>query len=231
MSSIAIIPARGGSKRIPRKNIRDFCGKPMIAYSIEAALTSALFSRVIVSTDDAEIAEVSKAHGAEAPFRRPANLSDDHATTSEVILHALRWLEEHQEMPDFLCCIYPTAPFLRQEYLREGFELVRTGKAVAAFSVTTYAYPIQRSLRINDEGLTEYMWPEYRETRSQDLPEAYHDAGQFYWYAAENFLGQEGILSGGFPVILPRYLVLDIDTPEDWIMAERIFKAMAQADA
>lgn len=229
---LAIIPARGGSKRIPRKNIKPFCGKPMIAWSIEAALQSGCFDRVVVSTDDAEIAEVARQHGAEVPFLRPAELSDDHAGTLPVIRHAVEWFIERGESVEQTCCLYATAPFVRAEDLRRGLALLQAEDCDYAFSVTSYAFPIQRAIRINAAGRVEMFSPEHFNTRSQDLEEAYHDAGQFYWGRAEAW--QQGRVIFGprsLPLLLPRHRVQDIDTVEDWVRAEWLFKAMqAQGD-
>ncbi|AKJ94784.1 NeuA [Thioalkalivibrio versutus] len=228
---VAIIPARGGSKRIPRKNIRSFCGKPMIAWSIEAARASGCFDRVIVSTDDSEIAVVAEEHGAEVPFRRPAELADDHTGTVPVMAHAIEWLQESGERCEAVCCLYATAPFVRPEDLRRGREALEATDADYAFSVTSYAFPIQRALRITDAGRAAMFHPEYANTRSQDLEEAWHDAGQFYWGRREAWLSGEPIMtSDAVPVQLPRERVQDIDTLEDWRRAEWLFKAM-QAEA
>lgn len=225
---VAIIPARGGSKRIPRKNVKPFCGRPMIAWSIEAAKAAGIFDAIVVSTDDEEIASVAEASGAEAPFRRPRELSDDHTPTVPVIAHAIRWLEAERAAVSSACCIYATAPFLQPRYLCEGFELLRAhGDSQFAFSVTSYAFPIFRSLKRNPDGTVGMFWPEHELTRSQDLPEAWHDAGQFYWGRRDAFLTQSRIFtSRSYPVVLPRHLVQDIDTPEDWIRAERMFAAL-----
>ncbi|WP_339651685.1 pseudaminic acid cytidylyltransferase [Halopseudomonas pelagia] len=225
---IAVIPARGGSKRIPRKNIREFCGKPMIAWSIEAALKSACFDHVIVSTDDAEIAEVARRHGAAVPFKRPAELSDDHTGTIPVIRHAIEWVNDNNdESAQQVCCLYATAPFVRAEDLRQGLSvLVDTGSDYA-FSVTSYAFPIQRALRLTPQGRVGMFNPQYFDTRSQDLDDAYHDAGQFYWGNAEAWLQAKVIFAeGSTPVLLPRHRVQDIDTAEDWERAEWMFRAL-----
>lgn len=230
MSTVAIIPARGGSKRIPRKNIRPFAGKPIIGYSIEAAKASNLFDKIIVSTDDYEIAALVKSFGAEVPFMRPAELANDFAGTNSVVKHCLQWLIEHGDPAHYACCIYATAPFIQLEYLRKGFEqLLATGKSYA-FSVTSFPFPIQRALRVNRDGFVEAIWPENIAVRSQDLEEAYHDAGQFYWGKAEAFLADEVIFSpSAVPVVLPRHLVQDIDTLEDWRRAELMF-AVVQSE-
>ena len=226
MSIVAVIPARGGSKRIPHKNIKSFCGKPIIAYSIKAAKNAGIFDRIIVSTDSEKIASTAKEFGAEVPFIRPAELADDFAGTDAVILHALKQLMGDGEKIDYICCIYATAPFVKAEYVIKGYDLLRDKNAASCFSVTTYPFPIFRSLKINSQNRLEMFWPEYRETRSQDLPEAYHDAGQFYWADAKKYLKEKQFYSkDAVPVILPRYLVQDIDTIEDWNIAELMFKA------
>ncbi|HET9822496.1 MAG TPA: pseudaminic acid cytidylyltransferase [Burkholderiaceae bacterium] len=227
---LAVIPARGGSKRIPRKNIRPFCGRPMIAWSIQAARDAACFDRILVSTDDAEIAETARAAGAEAPFLRPAALADDHTGTIPVIAHAIEWQRAHGEAPVEVCCIYATAPFVRAADLRAGLEALRASDAAYAFSVTTYASPIQRALRLTPAGRVAMFQPELFNTRSQDLEEAYHDAAQFYWGRAEAWTQGLPIFSAdAVPVLLPRHRVQDIDTPEDWARAEWLFKALQQA--
>lgn len=226
MFVVAVIPARGGSKRIPNKNNKHFCGKPMIAYSIEAAKDVGIFDRIIVSTDSKEIASTAKEFGAEVPFMRPCELADDHAGTDAVVLHALKRLMEDGEKIDYICCIYATAPFVKAEYIIKGYDLLRDKNATSCFSVTTYPFPIYRSLKINSQNRLEMFWPEYREIRSQDLTEAYHDAGQFYWADAKNYLKEKQFYSkDAVPVILPRYLVQDIDTIEDWKTAELMFRA------
>ena len=227
MSAIAVIPARGGSKRIPRKNIRDFCGKPMIAWSIDAARQSGLFEAVIVSTDDEEIAAAAASLGAEAPFRRPADLSDDHAPTIPVIAHAIRWWEANRGSLQYCCCVYATAPFLKPKFLCKGLDTLRkTPDAEFAFSITSYAFPIFRALQIAEGGRVQMFWPENEMKRSQDLPEAWHDAAQFYWGRRDAFLAEKDFFSANsYPVILPRHLVQDIDTPEDWQRAEKMFAA------
>jgi len=226
---LAIIPARGGSKRIPRKNIKPFCGKPMIAWSIEAALQSGCFDRVVVSTDDAEIADVALQHGADVPFTRPAELSDDRTGTVPVIRHAIEWFSQAGLAVEQVCCLYATAPFVTAEDLDRGMQVLQGNDCDYAFSVTSYAFPIQRAIRINAQGRVEMFNPEYFNTRSQDLEEAFHDAGQFYWGRADAWLQGKQIFSpDALPVLLPRHRVQDIDTPEDWVRAEWLFKAMTQ---
>ena len=226
---IAIIPARGGSKRIPRKNIRPFHGKPMIAYSIDAARRSGLFAGIVVSTDDPEIARVATELGAETPFVRPAPLSDDHTGTNAVVRHALEWLAEHGRSAEYACCIYATAPFIKPEYLRAGFERLSSSGKSFAFSVTSFPFAVQRALRIDAGGGLEPCWPQHASSRSQDLEELYHDAGQFYWGRASAFLSDVPLYSpASLPIILPRHLVQDIDTLEDWRRAELMYAAAGE---
>lgn len=224
---LAVIPARGGSKRIPRKNIRPFCGKPMIVWSIEAALRSACFDQVIVSTDDAEIAEAARIHGASVPFMRPAELSDEHTGTIPVIGHAIEWFQKQGDTPGQVCCIYATAPFVRAEDIQQGLRVLEQTGGDYAFSVTSYASPIQRAIRITPHGRVEMFQPEHFNTRSQDLEEAFHDAGQFYWGSATAWLTGKPIFSpDAAPIILPRHRVQDIDTHADWARAEWMFKVL-----
>lgn len=221
---VAVIPARGGSKRIPRKNIKQFAGKPMIAWSIEAALQSSCFDKVIVSTDDEEIASVASSYGAEVPFIRPADLSDDHTGTIPVIAHAIEWQSRNGINASTVCCIYATAPLLESSDLRRGMQALESSDACYAFSVATYAFPIQRAIRVNSEGRVEMLNPELFNTRSQDLEETWHDAGQFYFGKAQAWLAGKTIFSSdAIPIILPRFRVQDIDTPEDWERAECLF--------
>lgn len=222
MSAIAIIPARGGSKRIPRKNLKAFHDRPMIGHSITAALDSGLFERVVVSTDDREIADVAKAFGAEVPFMRPAELANDHAGTVPVIQHALQALAADVE---FVCCLYAAAPFTNAARLREGLELLRTRPDMDfVFTVTEFASPVQRALRLTTTGGVEALYPEYRQTRTQDLEPAYHDAGQFYWGRREPWRAGAALHAAhSLALVLPRRTVVDIDTPEDWIHAERLY--------
>ncbi|MDD2338553.1 MAG: pseudaminic acid cytidylyltransferase [Geobacteraceae bacterium] len=226
---IAVIPARGGSKRIPRKNIKEFCGKPMITWSIEAALQSGCFDRIVVSTDDTEIAEVAQRFGAEVPFMRPAELSDDHTGTTAVIRHATEWFIEQGQQPEQVCCIYATAPFISPEDIQRGLEILTATGSDYAFSVTSYPFPIQRAIRLTPHGRVEMFNPKEFNSRSQDLEDAYHDAGQFYWGCASAWLSEKKIFSSAAsPVLLPRYRVQDIDTMEDWQRAELMFKSMQE---
>lgn len=224
--AVAVIPARGGSKRIPRKNIKDFHGKPLIAYSIEAAIKSNLFDKVVVSTDDEEIAQISKKYGAIVPFFRPKELSDDFTGTGAVVNHAINFLKEQGESYDFVCTLYATAPFLDEKYLIESLEKLKNSTAKNAFSCTSMPFPIQRTFKITKNERCEMFWPENFMKRSQDLEEAYQDAGQFYWTnlnikSNEIIFGKDSI-----PIVLPRYLVQDIDTIEDWIRAEYMYEAI-----
>lgn len=227
-SNVAIITARGGSKRIPRKNIKLFCGKPMLAWPILAAQASNLFSEIIISTEDAEIAEIAKQYGATAPFIRPQELADDHTPTAPVLEHALRWLQAKDNLPQFACCIYPTAPFIQAEDLIRGLNELKEHHAHSAHSVTTFDFPILRAYHVNTDGSVSYHWPENMQTRSQDLPEFLHDAGQFYWVNTDFFLQHPNHLLGPVarPVRLPRHRVQDLDTYEDWEVAETMARAM-----
>lgn len=227
MSTVCIIPARGGSKRIPRKNVKRFAGLPMIAHSLGAARAAGVFDRIIVSTDDAEIAAIAGEHGAEVPFLRPAELADDVAGTDAVLGHALGWLAAEGRPARRFCCLYATAPFLRPEDLRRGLEVLTASGAATAFSVTTYPATIFRALKVNAAGRVEMFWPENFARRSQDLPEAWHDAGQFYWGDTARYLVERRLFSSdSVPVPLPRQRVQDIDTPEDWAVAELMFRAL-----
>jgi N-acylneuraminate cytidylyltransferase len=219
--NIAIIPARGGSKRIPRKNIKEFCGKPMIAWSIEAAKKANLFDRIIVSTDDEEIADVANRWGAEVPFMRPEELSNDFAGTTEVITHATKWAQDQGWPLEAVCCIYATAPFVRQNDLQRGLNALRSGPWAYAFTAAEFAAPVFRSFKQVESGGIEMFFPEHFSTRSQDLPEALHDAGQFYWGRPNAWLSGARIFDRhSTPVIIPRWRVQDIDTVDDWVRAE-----------
>lgn len=222
--NICIIPARGGSKRIPRKNIKNFCGKPIISWSIEVALKCKCFSRVVVSTDDDEIAEISEKYGAEVPFKRSESLSDDYTGTLPVIKNAINWLERNNERVDFICCLYPTAPFIEVNYLEEGLKKLIENNASYSISVTSFSYPIQRAFKLTKNQRLKMFFPENINKRSQDLEKSFHDAGQFYWGKRAAWLKEEKILDQNtVPIYIPRYKVQDIDNEEDWIQAERIF--------
>lgn len=225
--NIAVIPARGGSKRIPRKNIKSFCAKPIIAWSIEVAKASGLFDHIIVSTDDAEIAEVAQHWGAEIPFMRPAELSNDFAGTTEVIAHATQSVIEQGWPVTAVCCIYATAPFVQIDDLKRGLEALNSGDWAYAFSVTEFAAPIFRSFKLCANGGVGMFFPEHFLTRSQDLPTAFHDAGQFYWGRPAAWIERKPLFDQhSVPVIIPRWRVQDIDTMDDWIRAELIYKQL-----
>jgi pseudaminic acid cytidylyltransferase len=224
---IAVIPARGGSKRIPRKNIRMFCGKPIIAYSISAAQQTGLFDQVVVSTDDEEIASVAREFGATTPFIRPKEIADDFTGTNAVVKHAVAWFNAQSNDVTHACCLYATAPLVQANFITEGYEALSRSDAAFAFSVTSYAFPIQRAVRITPDGRVDAIYPEHRMTRSQDLEHAYHDAGQFYWGTARAFLEDMPVFAPhSIGVILPRHLVQDIDTLEDWDQAELMYRAI-----
>lgn len=226
MSSIAIIPARGGSKRIPRKNIKDFLGKSIIAYSIEAALQSKLFDEVMVSTDDKGIAEIAVKYGASVPFLRSKSNADDYATTADVILEVLESYKLEKKAFDYVCCIYPTAPFISTETLQDSFNLLVNGNFSTIFPVIKFGYPIQRSLSEKD-GNVAMVWPEHLKSRSQDLEPRYHDAGQFYWLNTNEFEKSKALFgdnSGFFEV--DELQVQDIDNEVDWKLAELKFQLL-----
>lgn len=225
--NIAVIPARGGSKRIPHKNIRKFCGKPIIAHSIETALGTGLFSSVIVSTDDHAIAEVAKKYGAEVPFMRPEDLSDDFTGTTPVFRHAARWCLNQGYGVTAVCGIYATAPFVSAGDLKLGFKALE--QAPAAFSITTFPFPIHRGLKREKDGKVSLLWPEHLKTRSQDLPEIYHDCGQFYWATTDFLLSGEEFMEGkAMGIGIPRHRVQDIDTEEDWVRAEAMYRVLKE---
>jgi pseudaminic acid cytidylyltransferase len=219
---ICLIPARGGSKRIPRKNIKLFCGRPMIEWSIAAARNSGCFDRIIVSTDDLEIAQIASGAGAEVPFMRPDHLSDDHSTTVDVVVHALNEISN----VDNLCCLYATAPFVMASDIADGASLMQHG-CDYVIPITTYAYPIERSLRIDQNSQLQMNDPELYRTRTQDLEEAWHDAGMFYWGSAQQWItGKNPYEAKVTPLVIPRKRVQDIDTLEDWERAELMFRAL-----
>ena len=227
---LCVIPARGGSKRIPRKNIREFCGKPMIAWSIEAAKASACFDQIIVSTDDEEIVDVARLWGAEAPFMRPVELADDFAGTTPVVAHAVKWCQDQGLALTAVCCLYATAPFVEPCDIKKGLNLL--GQAAVdrfVFAATAYASPIQRALKIDLVSGVARMWqPEQFSKRSQDLESAFHDAGQFYWGRPQAWLHSENLFDGSKPLLLPRWRVQDIDTEEDWTRAELMSRVLVQ---
>lgn len=222
---LAIITARGGSKRIPRKNIKSFCGKPILCYSIEAALSSGAFDEVMVSTDDEEIAQIAKTAGAKVPFFRSPESSGDHATTDDVIMEVLKAYQQMGRNFDAFCCIYPTAPFLSKERLRSAMELLKEADSV--IPVVPFSYPPQRGLVINDMGFVERQFPEYATARSQDLPKIYHDCGQFYACRTDAFLAAGTTdVERLVPLVLSELEVQDIDTMEDWELAELKYRML-----
>lgn len=228
---LAVIPARGGSKRIPRKNIREFCGKPIIAYSIDAALSSGCFDRVVVSTDDEEISDLAKTYGADVPFLRPPELSGDHVGTLPVIKHTIEQVQIRGEIPVWVCCIYATAPFLTAADLVRGWQILQETGAEYAFTVTSFPFPIQRAVKITPSGRLAMFQPGHLNTRSQDLEATYHDAGQFYWGYSAAFLQELPLFSeDAAPVLLPRHRVQDIDTIEDWNRAELMFQVLEKTE-
>lgn len=223
---VCIIPARGGSKRISRKNIKPFLGQPIMAYSIQAAIESGCFDKVIVSTDDHEIAETAQRLGAEIPFLRPKNLADDYSGTIPVIKQAVEWYETHGFELDYVCCLYATAPFVQPQFLQEAFQQLVKSQADYCFSVTEFSSPIQRAFKVTNLNRLEMFNPECFHERSQDLIPAYHDAGQFYWGKPEAFKQQKVLFSEhSTPYCLPKYLVQDLDTLEDWKRAELMYQS------
>jgi N-acylneuraminate cytidylyltransferase len=224
--AVAIIPARGGSKRIARKNIKSFHGKPLIAYSIETAIKSNLFDEVIVSTDDKEIASIALEYGASIPFLRPKKLSDDYTGTGEVISHTLSYLKEQGKDFDYVCTLYATAPLLKIEYLIDGLNKLKNSNAINSFSATSIPFPIQRTFKVTKENRCEMFWPENFNKRSQDLEVAYQDAGQFYFTKLNQIHDNNMFSSESIPIVIPRYLVQDIDTLEDWVRAEVMYEVI-----
>lgn len=223
---LAVIPARGGSKRIPRKNIRAFAGRPMIAYAIDAARSCGLFEHVVVSTDDAEITDIARQCGAEVPFVRPLSLADDHTPTVPVIAHAIQACAELGWHADRVCCIYPGVPLIDPADLVRVLDLLDAHAALYAFPVAPFDAPIQRALRRMPDGSVRPFHPEHADTRSQDLEPAYHDAGQFYWGTTSAWLAGKNIHAHGHALVLPQWRVVDIDTLDDWIRAEALYEAL-----
>ena len=224
MRKICIIPARGGSKRIPKKNIKLFHNKPMIAYSVDVAKQSGIFDKIIVSTDDTEIADIAKSYGADVPFMRPTNISDDFTGTAAVIAHAIDASQAFYKTEfSAVCCLYATAPFVQQEYLIQGYELLKTYKTDFVIPVTSFPFPIQRAVKFEGNKIIPFSSDDMKK-RSQDLTEAYHDAGQFYWgthtaWRTKQDIWQHDIM----PIMIPRYFVQDIDTLADWQQAEFMY--------
>jgi len=227
---IAVIPARGGSKRVPRKNLRPFAGKPMIGYAIEVAQRSALFERVIVSTDDAELAAVARELGADVPFLRPAELADDFTPTVPVIAHAIHACTELGWAARLACCIYPAVPLLQPQALADALALLEASDAPYAFPVLAYRAPIQRALKRDAHGRSAPLHPEYMQTRTQDLPPAFHDAGQFYWGRVEAWLAGRPLHADACTLVCDEGSVLDIDTPADWALAEALYRVRREAE-
>ncbi len=228
MKKMAMITARGGSKRIPRKNIKEFCGKPIIAYSIEAALASGVFETVMVSTDDEEIATIAKKFGAEVPFYRSEKTSNDFATTADVILEVIEEYEKRGECFDMVCCIYPTAPFLTSERVAEAVEKLENSDADTLIPVVAFSYPVQRALIVRDERLV-FEYPQYMDSRSQDLEKHFHDVGQFYVLKTEAFKENKKLMLGNIlPYEISEMEVQDIDNQTDWEIAEMKYRILAE---
>lgn len=226
MKSIAIITARGGSKRIPRKNIRDFCGKPIIAYSIEAALESGVFDEVMISTEDEEIAEIAQKYGAAFPFRRSNELAGDHAMTLDVVMEVVNEYKKLGKEPESVCCLYPTAPFVTAGKLRKASMLLEEGGAEAVLPVVKFSFPPQRCFVIDGE-YVKFKWKEYELSRSQDLEPFYHDAGQFYFIKTEAMATQHTLVPDKtLPLVMDEMEVQDIDHMDDWNIAEIKYRAM-----
>lgn len=226
---IAIITARGGSKRIPKKNIKDFCGKPIIAYSIEAALKSGAFTEVMVSTDSEEIAEISRKYGANVPFMRSKQNSNDYATTADVILEVLQQYKKQGKEFEYTCCIYPTAPFVTESKLKEAMRIMEKNNPIEVMPVVAFSFPPQRCFVIGEDGYMQYKYKEFMLSRSQDLEKQYHDAGQFYIYKTDAYLKQKGIISDNImPIIVSEMEVQDIDQEDDWKIAEIKYKRMKE---
>ena len=225
--NLILIPARGGSKRIPKKNIKLFNGRPIIEWSIEQALKTNTFNKVVVSTDDEEIAMISKLAGAEVPFIRPKEFSSDFATTSEVVQHSIRWFQKKGILFEYVCCLYPTSPFVKSSFLSNALnELKNCKKEVFVISAASYASPIQRAFYIDENGFSKMFDKNSFELRTQDLKKAYHDAAQFYLASSKTWLNQKNIFDNSKPFLLPRLFVQDIDTLEDWEDAEIIFEVL-----
>ena len=225
-SAIAIITARGGSKRIPNKNKKDFLGKPIMCYSVEAALSSGLFEEVMVSTDDEEIAQIARNSGANVPFMRSADTSDDFASTDDVLMEVLSEYEKRGQTFEYMACIYPTAPFVTAEKLQNAFRILQEQNASGVMPVVQFSFPPQRGMAVRD-GRLEYCYPENAMKRSQDLEPVYHDCGQFYFYRAKEYRACRGDLKEGYvPIIMPETQVQDIDNPDDWEIAELKYRKM-----
>jgi len=221
---IAVIPARGASKRIHRKNIKEFCGKPMIAWAIMLAKECGLFDRIVVSTEDYEVADVAKQWGAETPFMRPQKLADDYTPTVPVIAHAVKACSEIGWIADYACCIYPCVPLLQPVDVIDGFKLLKRNNAEFVYPVAEYVHPIQRAMRRLPTGQMQYFTSKYELTRTQDLEQSYHDAGQFYWGKSSAWLSGKKMHTDGLGIPIPNWRVVDIDSLDDWVRAERIYQ-------
>lgn len=220
-TGVAIITARGGSKRIPNKNIKSFCGKPIIAYAIETAINSGIFDEVMVSTDSDKIADIAKEYGAVVPFMRSAKNSDDYATTEDVIMEVVNEYSAQGKKFDYVCCLYPTAPFVTGDIIKQAVNIMIEKNPAVVIPLVQFSYPPQRCFIIDKEGNAKFKYPQYVKTRSQDLEKEYHDAGQFYIYNVKKMFELDGVIEDDFaPIILPELAVQDIDTIEDWKMAE-----------
>lgn len=227
MRTLAVITARGGSKRIPRKNVREFCGKPILLYSIQAALSAGVFDEVMVSTEDEEIAALAREAGAEVPFFRSRDAADDYATTADVMLEVLKQYKALGREFDFVCCIYPTAPFVTADRLGHAMEKLMAQEADSLLPVVRFGFPPQRSVVLGEDGFLKFKWQEYMLARSQDLEPFYHDAGQFYCLRTESFLQQKKmVMERTLPFVLPESEVQDIDTEEDWRIAEAKYRTL-----
>lgn len=231
MKTIAIITARGGSKRIPRKNIKEFCGRPIIEYSIEAALQSGVFDEVMVSTDDEEIAEIARAAGAAVPFMRSPETSNDYATTTDVLLEVLYKYQDKGQDFDYMACLYPTNPFITPDKLKKAMKLIEENDYAEVLPVVQFSFPPQRAYVFHENGTLQYKWEEFKNSRSQDLEKMYHDAGQFYCYDVKSYLEHKGVQGKIYPLICPEHEVQDIDTEEDWKMAELKVEYMKRSEA
>jgi pseudaminic acid cytidylyltransferase len=224
--NIAVIPARGGSKRIPKKNIKDFLGKPIISLVIKKLIDSKVFDKIIVSTDDDDIAKISIKSGVDTIINRPDDLSDDLTTTVPVISHSVSVLNRKGYYPDYVCCVYPCAPLIFATDIVKSLEVIKSSNIDYVYPITEYLHPIQRALSIKDDGGLEFVFPEYELTRTQDLKKTFHDTGQFYWGKSDSWLKNKKLHSNGFGMIIPSWRVVDIDTNDDWIRAEMMYKQL-----
>ncbi len=228
---VAVIPARGGSKRLPRKNIRDFCGVPMLTRAVETAKSTGLFDFVLVSTNDEEIATLARSAGAAVPFVRPAHLANDTVGTVPVIAHATQHLVVQGQRPEFVCCIYPCTPFLRKSDLVSAFELLQRSGEEFVYPVAEYPHPTFRAMRRDTKGKMSFIFPECELMRTQDLAVTYHDLGQFYWGRAAAWLAEKRMHTAGIGMLVPAWRFVDIDTENDWRRAELLFSAVRESEA